>query len=156
MDESDTGYYTARPVERRTQGGRSEAGPPARRAQIARHYPLTGVRRGGRLRVAAFRRNALQFPLTPAGDGNAGVMAQLACPVAVAIPLHLSLVDGQNVASVPGGRDDVAFPDFLFEMRPRDGDVLVIGIVRLGLLLDDRPFRHGRAESERPNHRAHN
>ena len=82
-------------------------------------------------------------------------MAQLIGEIAVAIPLHLPLVDGQHVPVVAGVRDDVAFPDLLFQMGARDRHVFVVGVVGLRLLFDGWLPSHGRPESERSNHCAH-
>ena len=104
----------------------------------------------------AAMRPPLQIRLVPSADLHARIMAQLVCPIAVSVPLHLSLVDGQNVPIIPASRNDIALPDPLFQMRARDCDILVIGVVRLSLLFDDRPISEDRAKSERPNDCTHN
>jgi hypothetical protein len=63
-------------------------------------------------------------------DLHPRIVAQLAGHVGVPVPLHLPLVDGQDVPG-PGIRNDVALSDFLFEMRSGDRDVFVVRVVRL-------------------------
>jgi hypothetical protein len=92
--------------------------------------------------------------LAPAADRDAWIPAQLIRELAVAVPFHLPLVDGQNVP-VPRRRDDVALSDFLFQMRTGDRCVLVIGIVLLSFQVGDGPVGHGRAERQRANNCTH-
>ena len=83
-------------------------------------------------------------------DRDTGITAQLAGEVAHSVPLHLPLVDGEEIA-VTGGGDDVAFPGGLFDVRSGDRNVGVIRVILLGFLFDDRAASEGRAESERAN-----
>ena len=77
-------------------------------------------------------------------DLDPGITGQLIRNRLIAVPLHLSLVDGQN-RTVPSDRDDVAL------LYPSDGRNMVIGIIFLTFLFDHRPISHGRPQSQRAN-----
>jgi hypothetical protein len=88
--------------------------------------------------------------LVPAADLNARITAQLIRQRSIPVPLHLLLVNRQDVA-LPRSRDDVAFAYPLLQVRARHGDVLVVGIIFLTFQLDLWPIGHGGAESQRAN-----
>jgi hypothetical protein len=94
--------------------------------------------------------------LVPAADVDARITVQLIRKIAVPVPLHLSLIDGQDVPVILRGRDDVPFPNLLLNMRPGHRHIFVIGVIRLSFLFNDRPFAHGRAKSQRPDRCTHN
>src|SRR5438105_4762685 len=97
-----------------------------------RRYSPAGIRNANAARIS-------NLASLVVADGDARIMIQLAREIAVAVPLHLPLVDGQNVTR-PRIGDGVTLPDFLSQMRARDCDVLVVCVVGLRLLFNDRPI----------------
>lgn len=81
---------------------------------------------------------------------DSGITGQLIRQGLITVPLHLSLVDGQN-RSVPSDRDDVTFHYLLWNMRTSEVNVLVIGIILLAFLFDYRSISHGRPQSQGAN-----
>jgi hypothetical protein len=83
-------------------------------------------------------------------DLDSGITGQLIANRLIAVPFHLSLVDGEN-RSVPSDRDDVTLAYFLRNMGTSEVNVFVIGVIRLSFLFDHRPTSHGGPESQRAN-----
>ena len=83
-------------------------------------------------------------------DLDPGITGQLIANRLIAVPFHLSLVDGQN-RSVLSDRDDVTLTYLLRNMGTSEVNVFVIGVIRLSLLLDHRPTSHGGPESQSGN-----
>jgi hypothetical protein len=90
------------------------------------------------------------FTILVVTDRDARIPAQLISDLPIAVPRHFLLVDSQKIA-MRCNCDDVPLPGLLFEMRPRDRYVLVIGVIRLRFLFDNWPASDGRAESQRPD-----
>ena len=77
-------------------------------------------------------------------------MGKLIRNLAIAVPLHLRLVDGQN-RTISSNRDDVTLHYLLWNMRTGEVNVFVISIILLSFLFDHWPISHGRPQSQRPN-----
>ena len=83
-------------------------------------------------------------------DLDSGITGQLIRNWLIAVPLHLSLVDGQN-GTVLADRDDVALHYPLRNMGTSQVNVFVIGIIFLTFLFDHRSSSHGRPQSQCAN-----
>ena len=87
-------------------------------------------------------------------DLDSRITRQLIRNRLIAIPLHLSLVDGQN-RSVPSDRDDVTLHYFLRNVGTSEVNEFVVGVILLTFLSNHRPAGHGRPQSQRANSHTH-